>query len=75
MKIGILGSGDVGLKLGDGFIFLGHTVKIGTRNTSKENVIAWIKKHGQKASVGSFEDVASFGEVIVLSNFYGKNRN
>jgi len=34
MKVGILGSGDVGLKLGDGFLAVGDTVKIGTRNTS-----------------------------------------
>ena len=35
MKIGILGSGDVGLRLGDGLIELGHTVTIGTRNPKK----------------------------------------
>jgi hypothetical protein len=29
MNIGILGSGDVGRRLGDGFIELGHNVKIG----------------------------------------------
>jgi predicted dinucleotide-binding enzyme len=70
MKIGILGSGDVGLKLGDGFISLGHTVKIGTRNTFKENVISWIKKHGQQASAGSFEETASFGEIIMLATLW-----
>ena len=31
MNIGILGSGDVGRRLGDGLIALGHKVKIGTR--------------------------------------------
>jgi hypothetical protein len=70
MKVGILGSGDVGLKLGDAFISLGHTVKIGTRNTSKENIVAWIKKHGQKASAASFEETAAFGEVIVLATLW-----
>ena len=35
MRIGILGSGDVGLKLGDGLIELGHTVKIGTSRSEK----------------------------------------
>ena len=67
MKIGILGSGDVGIKLGDGFLALGHTVKIGTRNTTKETITVWIKKHGQEASVGSFEEAASFGEIIVFA--------
>jgi predicted dinucleotide-binding enzyme len=70
MKIGILGSGDVGLKLGDGFISLGHTVKIGTRNTSKQSIIDWVKKHDQKGSAASFEDAASFGEVIVLATLW-----
>lgn len=67
MKIGILGSGEVGIKLGDGFISLGHTVKIGTRNTSKETLASWAKKYGNEASVGNFEETASFGEVIVLA--------
>ena len=35
MKIGIIGSGDVGQKLGDGFIEFGHTVKIGSRDQIK----------------------------------------
>jgi predicted dinucleotide-binding enzyme len=45
MKIGILGSGDVGRKLGDGFIELGYPVKIGTRNPSQEKIVEWISKH------------------------------
>jgi 8-hydroxy-5-deazaflavin:NADPH oxidoreductase len=32
MKIGILGYGDVGRKLADGFIELGHQVRIGSRD-------------------------------------------
>ena len=67
MKIGILGSGEVGIKLGDGFISLGHTVKIGTRNTSKETLASWATKNGKESSVGNFEETASFGEVIVLA--------
>ena len=45
MKFGILGSGEVGRKLGDGFIELGHTVMIGTRNPKKEEIVQWINKH------------------------------
>ena len=70
MKIGILGSGDVGLRLGDGFLTLGHTVKIGTRNTSKETIASWKKKHVHGASVGSFEEAASFGEIIVFATLW-----
>jgi len=37
MKIGIIGSGDVGRRLSDGLIEFGHTVKIGTRDPSQES--------------------------------------
>ncbi|HZT35854.1 MAG TPA: NAD(P)-binding domain-containing protein, partial [Nitrososphaera sp.] len=63
MKIGIIGSGEVGQRLGDGFIELGHTVKIGTRDPQK--VAAWVEKHGDKASAGSFSEAAEFGEDMV----------
>ncbi|HUG96398.1 MAG TPA: NADPH-dependent F420 reductase [Nitrososphaera sp.] len=65
MKIGIIGSGEVGQKLADGFIAIGHTVKIGTR--SPEKVAQWAARHGGKAFVGSFSDAASFGEIAVLA--------
>ena len=65
MKIGILGSGVVGQTLGTGFIKHGHQVKIGTGNPVKLN--DWIKSAVTDASVGSFEDAASYGEIIVLA--------
>jgi predicted dinucleotide-binding enzyme len=70
MKVGILGSGDVGLKLGDGFLAIGDTVKIGTRNTSKENIISWIAKNGQKATAGSFDETAAFGDIILIATLW-----
>jgi len=65
MKIGILGSGVVGQTLANGFLKHGHHVKIGTGNPVKLN--DWIKSAGTDASVGSFEDAASYGEIIVLA--------
>ncbi|RPI63071.1 MAG: DNA-binding protein, partial [Ignavibacteriales bacterium] len=65
MKIGILGSGVVGQILGSGFIKHGHQVKIGTGNPSKLN--DWLKNSGPSASVGSFEQAANFGDIIVLA--------
>ena len=70
MKIGILGSGDVGRRLGDGLIELGHTVTIGTRNPKKDDVNQWISNHdedGGKAFAGSFAEAALFGETIVIA--------
>jgi 8-hydroxy-5-deazaflavin:NADPH oxidoreductase len=65
MKIGILGSGDVGQQLGLGFIKLGHEIKIGTRDIGK--LEKWLKNAGRNASVGSFEEAAKFGKVIVFA--------
>jgi predicted dinucleotide-binding enzyme len=68
MNIGILGSGDVGRRLGDGFIELGHTVKIASRNPNQEKIIEWMAKHEKvKVSSGSFAEAASFGELDVIA--------
>ena len=71
MKIGILGSGDVGRKLADGFIELGHQVKIGSRDLRQSKLTEWIDKHDkEKASSGTFADTASFGELVVLATLW-----
>ncbi|EMO52203.1 NADPH-dependent F420 reductase [Leptospira noguchii] len=63
-KIGILGSGIVGQTLANGFLKYGAEVKIGTRDFEKLN--DWLAKTGVGASIGSFSEAASFGEIIVL---------
>ena len=69
MNIGILGSGDVGRRLGDGLIALGHKVKIGTREPGKLDIQQWINNHGQeKATAGTFAEAASYGDVIDVTN-------
>jgi 8-hydroxy-5-deazaflavin:NADPH oxidoreductase len=71
MKIGVLGSGDVGRRLGDGFIELGCTVKIGSRNPNQAKLIEWIDKHEDgKASSGTFTETASFGELDLLATLW-----
>jgi 8-hydroxy-5-deazaflavin:NADPH oxidoreductase len=78
MKTGILGSGDVGRRLGDGFIELGHMVKIGTRDPSKGEVVQWVSNHGGeegKASAGTFTESASFGEMIVIATSWDGTSN
>ena len=73
MKVGILGSGDVGRRLSDALIELGHMVKIGTRDPNKDEVVQWVSNHvggGEeeegKALSGTFAEAASFGEMIVI---------
>ena len=79
MKVGILGSGDVGRRLGDGLIELGHTVKIGTRDPAKIEIVQWISNHGGeegKASAGTFVEAASFGhELTVLATAWEGTSN
>ncbi len=71
MKIGILGSGDVGRRLGDGFIDLGHIVKIGSRNPKQEKITKWMAKHEKvKVSSGSFAEAASFGELNIIATLW-----
>ena len=67
MKVGILGTGDVGRALGKGFITLGHEVKLGGREATSEKAAAWAKEMGPQASTGTFADTAAFGEIVVLS--------
>lgn len=73
MKVGILGSGMVAQQLGNGFLRIGDEVKLGTRDSSKLN--DWLKQAGGTASVGSFEDAAKFGEMIVLATFWAGTEN
>ncbi|TVP41962.1 NADPH-dependent F420 reductase [Candidatus Nitrosocosmicus arcticus] len=77
MKIGILGSGEVGRKLAAGCIDLGHHVMIGTRNPAKEEIRKWIDntEHKENACVGSFAEAATFGELIIISTLWGGTEN
>lgn len=67
MKIGVLGTGDVGQALGTGFVMLGHEVKMGSRSATNEKALAWAREIGSKASVGTFADAAAFGDIVVLA--------
>jgi hypothetical protein len=66
MKIGILGTGDVGRAIGNGFVALGHDVKMGARSAGNDKARDWVKSAGAHASEGSFADAAQFGEIVVL---------
>ena len=64
MKVGIIGSGEVGRALASGFLKHGHEVMMGTREAGK---LADWQKANPKGKVGSFPDTAKFGEVVVLA--------
>ncbi len=64
MKIGIIGSAAVGQALTKGFVSEGHEVMIGTRDTSKEDLVKFSQENN--AALGTFEETAAFGEILVL---------
>ena len=63
MKIGVLGSGDVGKSLARGFLQRGDEVMIGSR--SPEKLADWARQ--SKARAGTFEETARFGEMLALA--------
>jgi 8-hydroxy-5-deazaflavin:NADPH oxidoreductase len=67
MRIGVLGTGEVGRVLGAGFASHGHQVMIGSRDPKQDKVQAWVKATGPAASAGTFAEAAAFGEVAVLA--------
>ncbi|MFZ5892100.1 MAG: NADPH-dependent F420 reductase [Myxococcota bacterium] len=73
MKVGILGTGEVGRALGKGFITLGHNVKLGAREASNEKALAFAREHGARASSGTFADAAAYGDLIVLATLGSAN--
>ena len=66
MKVGIIGSGMVGRVLASAFLNEDHDVMLGTRNITKEDVTKW-KSENSKGQLGSFQEAAQFGELIVLA--------
>lgn len=75
MKIGILGTGNVGQALGSGFAALGHEVKMGSRDPNQEKVRDWVNKAGAKASAGTFAEAAAFGELAVICTIWTGTEN
>ena len=64
MKIAILGTGAVGTTIGSRLIELGHEVMMGSRSKNNEKAIEFVNKHDKNASNGTFEEAATFGEII-----------
>ncbi len=64
-KAGVIGSGDVAKTLANGLIKYGYDVMIGTNTPSKHGELR--AKTGGKAKIGSFNDAASFGGIVVLA--------
>ena len=75
MRIGILGTGDVGRARGKGFAMLGHEVKMGSRDANNEKARAWASEVGKLTSTGTFSDAAQFAEMAVLATLWSGTEN
>ena len=64
-KIGIIGSGAVAKSLAQGFIKNNFEVMMGTRDTSK--LKDFNEQNGNTIKIGSFEETAQYGEIIILA--------
>lgn len=62
MKIGIIGTGNMGRALGSGWVRAGHEVLFGSRDRAKAQAVA-----GRSAESGSFDDAAAFGDVVLYT--------
>jgi predicted dinucleotide-binding enzyme len=64
-RVAVLGSGQVGQVLSDGFLKHGHEVMRGSRDPGK--LAAWKGSAGPQASTGTFAEAARFGDIVVLA--------
>jgi predicted dinucleotide-binding enzyme len=64
MRIAVLGTGMVGQTIGSKLVELGHEVRMGSRTAGGEKAAAWVAAAGERASEGTFEDAAAFGELV-----------
>lgn len=64
-KIGIIGSGAVGVSLAKGFAKHGYEVMIGTNNAEKHEALK--EKTEGKTAIGTFAETAAFGDILVLA--------
>ena len=64
-KVAVLGSGQVGEVLANGFLKHGHEVLRASREPEK--LAAWKAGAGPKAQTGTFAEAAAWGEVVVLA--------
>lgn len=67
MRIGIIGSGNVGGSLGRVWADRGHDVCFGVRDTTDEDVQRLVADIGERVRAAGLRDAAEYGEVVVLA--------
>jgi 8-hydroxy-5-deazaflavin:NADPH oxidoreductase len=75
MRMGILGTGDVGRALGAACVTLGHQVMMGSRDPNQQKVKDWVAKTGPRASSGTFADAARHAEIAIVATRWDGTEN
>lgn len=66
-RVGVLGTGEVGRRLAEGFHSRGHEVTIGSRDPDKPELREWLSGAGAGIHAGTFAQAAAHGELLVLA--------
>ncbi len=67
MNIAILGTGTVGQIIGNKLLAMGHTVTMGSRTTSNENLTSWVAKGGSNAMGNTFNEAARSADTFIFN--------
>ncbi|HEX5273757.1 MAG TPA: NAD(P)-binding domain-containing protein [Candidatus Rubrimentiphilum sp.] len=73
MKIGILGSGDVGKALARGFASRNHEVMMSSREPEK--LAEFVVDQNGRVRSGTFKEAATFGELIVIATLFSGTKH
>ena len=72
MKIGIIGTGNIGSAVGKRWVAAGHQVMFGSRDPQKAATLA--EQIGANAKGGSYADAVSFGDALLLATPWSATR-
>jgi predicted dinucleotide-binding enzyme len=75
MRIGIIGTGNVGSALGTGWAAKGHTVVFGVRNPGDAKVQPAVTAAGGATRAATVKEAAADAEVVVLATPWGATQD
>lgn len=73
MRIGVIGSGQMGQTLGQLWSNTGHDLLFGTRNPKR--VADWINSVGIDAKYGTYSNAVEYGDVVLLATIWSDTKS
>ena len=67
MRIGIIGSGNGGGSLANGFVRHGHDVMLGTRDATKPAVLEFVEASDGRGRAGTYAEAARYGDIVITA--------